>query len=653
MTEIRYRPEIDGLRAFAVLPVILFHLGFMRLSGGFLGVDVFFVISGYLITSILLKDYDQGTFSFSRFWIRRIRRIFPPLAVMLIITAVSGRAILFVAEQKDLGWQGLSAVLSFANISFWRLTGNYWGAAAENSPLLHTWSLSVEEQFYFLFPFIIFVLMRYARKQAFIVIGAMAAVSYGMYLYGSQTHPSATFYLLPTRAWELASGCLLAMYSKEKKPSWSPASTLWLSAAGFFAIIISYVIVSGANSFPGYLTLPVLGTVAVIAFAGDQHRGIKKVLSFPPLVYIGKISYSLYLWHWPVIIGAKKLGLDISRPEVYLPLVALIFFVSVLSYNFVEQKARQAANILAPAAVLLVISISLSSALHYSGKTYDISGYDETLWKGQLYNVNPVPTWNEGIRKRMSGIKVPERERSNSAEYATGGIIKKYGGAAPQMVVLGDSHSLMWSGMLDEVARDLRLTVSFYGADGISPFVRIPLQPAKGDAFLNAEQREAFDSKRLEHIKKWKPAVVVVSALWSRVEDAAVAGDLIRFLGENGSKVILIGQPPELAFGDNNALQYLAFAGKIPKEGTNQYLPTLRGNKLFENGRAVLRQLAAEYPFCRVVEVEDIFARNSGTEAWVLEGKSPLYIDDDHLSQHGALKLKGRLRSEIGALLRK
>jgi peptidoglycan/LPS O-acetylase OafA/YrhL len=199
MRAITYRPEIDGLRAVAVIPVVLFHLNRELLPGGYIGVDVFFVISGFLITSIILNEYERGDFSFSRFWLRRVRRILPALIVMVIVTLVAGRLILYAPDINNLGTQGIAALLSFANISHWLTAGNYWGHTAESSPLLHTWSLSVEEQFYLIFPLLLILTLKYLHARLAFTFLFMSMLSVLLFFYGTQTHPSSTFYLLPTK----------------------------------------------------------------------------------------------------------------------------------------------------------------------------------------------------------------------------------------------------------------------------------------------------------------------------------------------------------------------------------------------------------------------------------------------------------------------
>ncbi len=633
MGSIRYRPEIDGLRAIAVIPVVLFHMGSQRLAGGFLGVDVFFVISGYLITSIILKDYDGDAFRFSTFWLRRVRRIFPALVVMLTVTSIASYFLVFRGELNDLGRHGISAILSIANIAMWRTPGGYWGADAENSVFLHTWSLSVEEQFYFVYPFLMALLMKVARKWILPIMSGIAVCSFVLYLYGSQHHSSATFFLLPTRAWELATGCLVATVLWKRNLEVSRRTSSIMALIGCAAVILSYLCVSAEHRFLGYLALPVFGSALIILFA-REHDGsmVRRILSLAPLVAIGKISYSLYLWHWPILVMAKqKWPVDRGIVPVSLVLVA-ITLMSLASFYLVEQPARHRKNILGFAAFAFVCSLSLSIFLYRSHLSYDCSKYSKLQWNGQLYNVNPTDTWPESIRKRMEGVDVPRRQASQADAYATGGIIKQYGGPTPEVVVLGDSHALMWSGVIDIICKQMNVTVSFYGADATSAFIRLPLtKPLTDDLFWTTEQKCLFDCKRLAFIKEWKPKIVVLGASWSGVGSMAVAEDLVRYIGELGSSIILIEQPPMLFFGDRNALQYVAFMGVAPKDNERQYIPTARSLE-YEAGRNLIRQISGEYPYCTIVPVADLF-HQEGAGAWVLDGPRVLYIDDDHLSQ--------------------
>ena len=312
INSISYRPEIDGLRAIAVIPVILFHLGLDWVLGGYIGVDVFFVISGFLITSILIKDYDNGVFSFSNFWLRRIRRILPVLVVVVLVTLIAGQFLLYAPDVYYLGDQGIASLLSYANISQWLTAGNYWGYAAENSPLLHTWSLSVEEQFYLIFPLFIFIALKYFRNWLAPLVLILCLLSAMLFVYGSKHHPDATFYLLPTRAWELGVGAFLAIFLY-KNPNFLEGKKIQtlqiLSVLGLLAVTASYFLIDGSNGLSPYMVIPVIGAGLIIAFSNSSNTIVNKILSFSAMVYVGKISYSLYLWHWPVLVLSKNLTL--------------------------------------------------------------------------------------------------------------------------------------------------------------------------------------------------------------------------------------------------------------------------------------------------------------------------------------------------------
>ena len=210
MHSIGYRPEIDGLRAVAVAAVVLFHLGVLWLSGGYLGVDVFFVLSGFLLTSIILREEEEGTFSLVRFWVRRIRRILPALLVVLLVTSLVSAAVCYKPITLHYGEQGAAAALSCANILLWQQVADYWAAAAQRTPFLHTWSLSVEEQFYLVHPLLVSGVLRFGRRYLVATLAAVAIGSFMVSLPGSGWTPSAIFYLLPARAWELALGAFLA-----------------------------------------------------------------------------------------------------------------------------------------------------------------------------------------------------------------------------------------------------------------------------------------------------------------------------------------------------------------------------------------------------------------------------------------------------------
>ncbi|MCK3779594.1 acyltransferase [Ensifer sesbaniae] len=335
----QYRPEIDGLRALAVVPVLLFHAGFGLLAGGFAGVDVFFVISGFLITSIIHREIRDGSFSVVRFYERRARRIAPALLLVCAVSIPFALMWMLPEELNNFG-KSLYAVNFFAsNFLFWGQTG-YFAPSTELMPLLHTWSLAVEEQFYVVFPLLLLGLRRASAATALKVVLALVVLSFAMTQLLARADPAANFYLLPSRFWELGVGAGLALVTAERLDL-ARGRREMLSALGLAAIVASYLFVPESAFFPGWTTVPVvLGTALVLAFArGDTAVG--RLLSLKPLVAIGLVSYSLYLWHQPVFTFARLRAIDGIPTGGYALLIVLCFALAYLSWRFVEQPFRK------------------------------------------------------------------------------------------------------------------------------------------------------------------------------------------------------------------------------------------------------------------------------------------------------------------------
>ena len=642
MSLLSYRPEIDGLRALAVLPVILFHLGFNWIPGGYIGVDVFFVISGFLITSIIIKEYDLGKFSFKDFWLRRVRRILPVLIAVVLVSIFLGKSLLYAPDIYYLGKQGIASLLSFANISQWLTAGNYWGFAAENSLLLHTWSLSVEEQFYLLFPILTILLLKYLRKWLALIILVFTILSALLFIYGSKHHPDATFYLLPTRAWELGSGAFLAiLVNKNTQPV---QGNQYLSIIGFIVVLASYFLIDGSAGVSPYIVMPVIGSALIILFSQADNSLIKKALSLSPVVYIGKISYSLYLWHWPVLVLARNLSLRTNVEYSVYALLALIFILSIISYHLIEVPTRRNTKSAPYILLLLLVGVGYSYTLTTKTHSEDISMFNKTRWDGELYNVSPNQTTLDSVKRKMVGVAVREDPNKNWKAYSEGGIIKKYGKDVPEIVVLGDSHALMWSSVLDLVAKQLGKTISFYAADGTPTFFNIPVTDSGSTIYFSAKEKQLYDQSRLDYLKKWKPETVIISQSWLNLDSTESTNDLINFLGEIGSHVFLIEQPPELFFGDKNATQFISYYGLKPSDGLNQYLPYFNSS-LFKKGRTAVHSIAENCKHCTLIPTTYIYLKDN--KGWVLDNKNVLYIDEDHLSHAGALKAKDMILKKL------
>lgn len=335
-----YRPEIDGLRALAVVIVVLFHAGVPWFSGGYVGVDVFFVISGYLITGILLREIRAGSFSYRAFYERRARRILPALLAVLSATLPLAYATMLPEQLESHAAAMLTVFSAVSNVWFWRTSG-YFGETAELQALLHTWSLSVEEQFYLFFPLVLTTLLRW-RKGRRLVLGLvmLALVSFAVAQWGILRSPVAAFYLIVTRAWELMAGALLASSRFGERGFSRRAANECGAVVGMVAIVASTFLFDSRTPFPGWpALLPVAGTVLLIATA-RPGGAMTRLLALRPVVFVGLVSYSLYLWHQPLMVFAR-LGLEAHDGDAWLLGAGAISLpLAALSWWLVEQPFR-------------------------------------------------------------------------------------------------------------------------------------------------------------------------------------------------------------------------------------------------------------------------------------------------------------------------
>lgn len=656
MSSIKYRPYVDGLRAFAVIPVLLFHLGFDWIPGGYLGVDVFFVISGFLITSIILKESYQGTFTFRGFWLRRIRRILPVLSVVLICTLLASYFIVFRPDMSGFGKDSFSASFSFANITMWLRTGDYWGTLAESSPFLHTWSLSVEEQFYIFFPVLLVLLLRFGRRFVFPGIVCVTIASFALFIFASQRSPVACFYLLPMRAWELAAGCMLAIFLRNNE--WSArggAASIgaWL---GFVSVLTSYFLVSGESGLSVATALPVLGSVLIILF-GEVDGFVNRTLSHRWTVYIGKISYSLYLWHWPVfVLGKAYTHSRYSTEPSWVLLLVITLILTLLSYYFVEKPTRSMKRIIPCAMILFSGSVGVSVYFMFGAysMTYDTSKFNTVEYYGESYDVSPTqPALLRENRLKRQGIFAPKRRDEVATAYLDGGLLRLYGAESPEVVLFGDSHGLMWAKLVDEVCEELGVSVALAGMTGTNPFFAIPTkQNQKATSRYTAEQKFQFDQARYEGLQKWQPALVIIATRWSQryyngLDDKR---PLLDFIAGQNARVLLMQQPPELSIGNSNTSQYFAYLGM----GTNSDQDTVtQGSPLeYKKGLQLVETISQTFSHVDVFDVSSTFLTEAN-EVRVRSENEIFYYDDDHLSQQGALLFKAKLKEKIAASLGK
>ena len=436
----KYRPEIDGLRAIAVIPVILFHAGFGLFSGGFVGVDVFFVISGYLITSLIINDVKKKQFSIVTFYERRARRILPALYSTVLLSSIFAYLTLLPHDLISFSKSAASIPLFFSNFFFWSERG-YFGAATELKPLIHTWSLAVEEQFYIVYPLILAPLyLRYHKTlYSLLVLGFIISLAASFYV--TQLHFETAFYLPFTRAWELLIGCFIAFYASQGKAITSPRiySEL-ISIIGVSLILYAYVNFNHTTMFPYVNALvPTLGTALVIL--GTRRKTIiRSFLSFKPIIYIGLISYSLYLVHQPIFAYARHIN---NFEEQKLLLITTSFLLATISYRFIESPFRD--KKLISSSSLLWASVGGTLLIFtISGIFLSANGFPNRYNDGDrkiLAQLSEYPGYNS---KLFDSLKLADFQESNRKK----------------VLLIGDSHAKDFLNVLNESGQLKLISVS-------------------------------------------------------------------------------------------------------------------------------------------------------------------------------------------------
>ena len=582
LAAIKYRSEIDGLRAIAVTPVILFHAGFGSFGGGFVGVDIFFVISGFLITSIMLGEMERGTFSIARFYERRARRILPALFVVMACCIPFAWMWMIPDQLRDFGRSVVSVVFFVSNFLFWREEGSYFAAASELKPLLHTWSLAVEEQYYLFAPLTLMALWRFGRRFLLVTTLVTALVSLGLTEWGWRHDPSANFYLTPFRIWELLAGsiCAFLMFGRPATPNNT------LSALGLALIVFAIATFNASTPFPSLYTLvPVAGAALIIAFA---HRGtyVARLLSLPPLVGIGLISYSAYLWHQPLFAFARLRSMAAPADWLMLVLAGASLVLAYLTWRFVEQPFRHGKSALPLTRRQVFATSGLAGCVFAALGLYASMSHgapwrlpqpapgtrDAALLASLEHHTLGLDCWIEGRTADISNRNLlcpiftpPEPKR--------------------RILVIGDSHSIALLHAFRAVGE--RDAVYWMGAGSCPPLLGVSV---KGSAFpigiceqvaqreFDTAVKDRFDivvmAARWSIYAKPPPSRVVLYPAGSAGPDPAAspavfARSLARTVESyvaKGIKVLLVDQIPEQPAHPDKVLQQailLGFGGDI------------------------------------------------------------------------------------------
>jgi peptidoglycan/LPS O-acetylase OafA/YrhL len=437
-----YRSDIDGIRAIAVSSVVLYHAGLPTISGGFSGVDIFFAISGYLIGGHIFSQARSGTFNFLGFYKLRAKRILPAFYAVLAFTILTSLFFLSPFENHLFALSACSAALSCSNIFFLHYLQDYFNAGTSYHPLLMTWSLGVEEQFYAVIPLLMVLLARIRRSLLLPATLAVCILSFLLAWHQVYFHPSNAFYLLPERAWELGIGVALAVMEQTKGTLSLPAPlTHLLGTTGFALMVAPVFLLKASTPFPGPAALPsVLGTALVIALPASWIN--RRLLSLPPLVFIGRISYSWYLWHWPLICYLRIASGDNVPTYAALTAVAFSLTAAILTYYFIEQPFRRSRR--APGPLLLRYAVASACMLAVSGAIWASSKIPHIPQPFPLLATTDQETWSP-----QSPLCMPDRYVLDLSPGCYNSSDTR-----PSVAIWGDSHSAALAPSLRAIAQE-------------------------------------------------------------------------------------------------------------------------------------------------------------------------------------------------------
>lgn len=625
----KYRPEIDGLRAIAVIPVILFHAGFSWVSGGFVGVDIFFVISGYLITSILISDFKSGSFSIVQFYERRARRILPALFFVMLISMPLAWVLLLPNAMKSFSDSLIAVPIFSSNFQFLK-ESDYFAAATEMKPLIHTWSLAVEEQFYLIFPIILLITWRTGNTVTTITVALILIASLITAQKGAYTHPDSTYFMLHTRAWELAIGSLVAFYQEKDRPP----NSRWLAESGSFLgivlILFSALTYNKETPFPSfYALIPTLGSALIIIFASRDIL-IGKIIGSRPFVAVGLISYSAYLWHQPVFAFARQYTQGLHETSLQITFIAISFGMALFTWRYVERPFRKADG--------FTRKQIFASALICSS-TFIIIGIIGHKTQGFIFR---YPKQQHLLSFEKYDVEKIYRSKScflnNTQSFGDFNSECGLPGTEPEFLVWGDSHAAALSYGL----RQTKLNTSQYTTSGCPPLMDTRIS--------DRENCSSINKFILEKTRATKPKNIVIAANWLRykekgIDPAKEIEKTINSIKESSpsSRIIILGQiplwPPSLPenlFSENIDLGKITYL-------KNNTLPASReiDEKLSElsNGKNIIFfspiENLCQQNLC-LATVED------------KEGIVPIVWDDGHLTAGGSIYLTRKIMTWLG-----
>jgi peptidoglycan/LPS O-acetylase OafA/YrhL len=650
MIETKYRPEVDGLRAVAVSIVVLYHAG-LGFSGGFVGVDVFFVISGFLITGLILKDLEANRFTLANFWLRRIKRIIPAAAAMTLAVLLVGYLLLIPKDYTELGKTVIAQQAMLSNVFFWMKT-NYFDGPAEIKPLLHTWSLAVEEQFYLFFPFLLVLLHSYFKRSIVIVLSTIAFLSFALSVYGLTDSPSATFFLLPFRAWELLMGSLICFLPRPNVIGEKFQSLLSLISIG--AIIAVGCLYTVNTPFPGASALaPCLAAAAFIYINSIRLSWPAAILASKPVVFIGLISYSLYLWHWPVLVYLRYWFGEIE-PAIGIFAVALSLLLAFLSWKFIETPFRKKAS-------------SEKAWMAYAGAV--VSAALLVIPSTGIWLSKGVPgRFNAGLNQIMSmPTDIPQEYKSDTSSIVSDKIPfigpKQLPGEKLDFVVWGDSHALASARLFGQLS-------STSGASGA--VIARPAFPPVSGVFKPSTGHEMIDwnQEALKFIERHNARNVFILARWTILISAQENGRTDNCLVDDSSPLanpahseVLLERGLTETLAKLDAMKTRVWlVRQVPFQAMDPMRSIVlestwlnreaKGVALSEHSEyqsranAIIDKVVAKFQNVTLIDPQET-CFTSDRFSRLGDSQGCFYADDDHLSPYGAEALESSLFEPI------
>ena len=631
---IPYRKEIDGLRAIAVISVIMFHAGFDVFKGGFIGVDVFFVISGYLITSIIFIEISHGEFNLLKFYERRARRILPALCLVVLISIPFAWAVLLPNEIKDYS-QSLIAISFFAsNILFWSESG-YFETAVELKPLLHTWSLAIEEQFYVIFPILSVFLWRYGTRVVASTVFSLSILSFLISHHLTLTNPSAAFYFLPSRGWELLLGSLAGIFMiNNKKTSIHKKMSEFLAIFGLVIIMFSIFYFSKNTVFPGTNALiPTLGTLLIIIF-GSENTLVGKLLGIPFLVAVGLVSYSAYLWHQPIFAFARHENMGKLSSNMIIILIILTFSFAYITWKFVESPFRnkkkfKRKNIIIIASIFSLFFISVGTV---GSQDQIIDWRFEYIIKGDVGQSE----FHKYIDQKFLDCE-PNKIAQNAPSWEGFLRCKQSLEGEQDIILLGDSHAEHLFIGIAEALPDKNVVFYIPKADP-----SIPVQIDGKPYVTNPQFNEIFNY--INSLRDGKTILLTMHYI-DRIKqnDDLFSGfnETIQFLEKSGHKVIILGDIPKFEFDPSECKYIERNDFTVPSECFMSKVEAIDQMNIYKSTLVKL-----SYKF-KVTYLDISSPLCDNYQCWMVDNKLVLYRDGSHLNIIGSKLIGDFIAQEL------